>query len=246
MARQEQLPLFEPPSVTAPVAPGPAEEALARLDVPAAGDDPPADSLDAELAAITDLAALEAAARDCRRCGLRAGCRGVVFGEGNPRARLMLVGEGPGATEDELGRPFVGKAGELLDRILAAAGFAREEVYINNVVMCRPPGNRVPAEAEMAACLPWLRARIRIIRPGVIVCLGATAARALIHPQARITQLRGRWHERGGIFVMPTYHPAALLRDPSKKRPVWEDFQQVRDLVRRLATERAQAASEGR
>lgn len=196
---------------------------------------------DAALARITDLAELAAAARECRRCGLRAGCRGVVFGEGNPHATLMLIGEGPGATEDELGRPFVGRAGELLDRILAAAGFTRQEVFINNVVMCRPPGNRTPTDEEIAACLPWLRARIRIIRPAVLVLLGATAARAMLGPAARITQVRGRWHKIGGMLVMPTFHPAALLRDPSKKRPVWEDFQQVRDVVRRIPAERGEA-----
>ncbi len=184
------------------------------------------------LAACSSLAELEAVAAGCRRCPLRAGARQVVFGEGDPHAGLMLVGEGPGATEDELGRPFVGRAGELLDRILAAAGFRRGEVYITNVVMCRPPGNRVPTDAEMAACLPYLWAKIGLVRPRVLVCLGSTAARALIHPQARITQVRGRWLERDGMAVTATYHPAALLRDPSKKRPAWEDFQAIRDRCR--------------
>lgn len=195
------------------------------------GDDP---AFEARLERTGDLDSLAALAVQCHRCGLRAGCRGVVFGEGDPRADVMLVGEGPGATEDELGRPFVGRAGELLDRILAAAGFRREEVYITNVVMCRPPGNRTPTEAEMAACLPYLRAKLRLIRPRIVVCLGATAARALIHPATRITQVRGHWQTVDGLRVMPTYHPAALLRDPAKKRPVWEDFQQIRDLCRRL------------
>lgn len=182
---------------------------------------------------------LAAEARECSRCGLRDGCRGVVFGEGDSHARLMLVGEGPGATEDALGRPFVGRAGELLDRILAAAGFTRPGVYITNVVMCRPPGNRVPTDAEVAACMPFLEAKIRLIRPAIIVSLGATATRALVHPQARITQVRGKWHERGGIALMPTYHPAALLRDPSKKRPVWHDFLQVRELYHRVEDSRS-------
>lgn len=187
------------------------------------------------LAACLTLDDLAAVARDCRRCPLREGARQVVFGEGDPHARLMLVGEGPGATEDELGRPFVGKAGELLDRILAAAGFRRDEVYITNVVMCRPPGNRVPTEREMAACLPYLHAKIGLIRPRILVCLGSTAARALIDPQARITQVRGRWFEREGVAVTATYHPAALLRDVTKKRPAWEDFQAIRDRYRALA-----------
>lgn len=190
--------------------------------------------LDALLDRFTDLADLAEAARGCRACGLRDGCKGVVFGEGDPRATLMLVGEGPGATEDELGRPFVGRAGELLDRILAAAGFRRQDVYITNVVMCRPPGNRVPTDAEMAACLPYLRAKMRLVRPALVVALGSTATRALVHPRARITQVRGTWHRYGGALVLPTYHPAALLRDPGKKRPVWEDFKKVRDAHRRL------------
>ncbi len=173
--------------------------------------------------AIEDLDELARIAAGCRRCGLRDGCTQVVFGEGDPQAALMLVGEGPGQTEDELGRPFVGKAGQLLDRILAAAGFRREEVYITNVVKCRPPGNRVPTDAEMMTCLPYLHAQIRIIRPAILVCLGSTAVRAVVSPSLRISQARGRWHERWGVRIMATYHPAALLRDPSKKRPVWED-----------------------
>lgn len=199
--------------------------------------------LQAHLERFGDLESLAAEAARCARCGLRSGCRGVVFGEGNPRAAVMLVGEGPGATEDELGRPFVGRAGELLDRILAAAGFRRAEVYITNVVMCRPPGNRTPTDAEMAACLPFLRAKLRLIRPRIVVCLGATAARALIHPAARITQVRGRWHVKDGVHVMPTYHPAALLRDPSKKRPAWEDFQMIRDKCRELCRDAGRALS---
>ncbi len=200
-------------------------------------------AFDLHLGRFRDLEALAAEAAGCSRCVLRAGCKGVVFGEGNPHADVMLVGEGPGATEDELGRPFVGRAGELLDRILAAAGFHREQVYITNVVMCRPPGNRTPTDAEMAACLPFLRAKLRLIRPRLLVCLGATAARALIHPAARITQVRGRWHLKDGIHVMPTYHPAALLRDPAKKRPAWEDFQKIRDRYRELCGESGRALS---
>lgn len=202
--------------------------------LPAAPAEEAGPTIDDHLERFDNLAHLEAEAKGCRRCALRDGCRGVVFGEGDPHAAVMLVGEGPGKTEDELGRPFVGRAGELLDRILAAAGFRREDVYINNVVMCRPPGNRVPTDAEMAACLPWLRARMHLIRPAIVVCMGSTAARALIHPRVKITQARGRWHRLGEALLMPTYHPAALLRDESKKRPVWEDFKQVRDACGRL------------
>lgn len=183
----------------------------------------------------SDLDGLAAIAHNCDRCGLRAGCRAVVFGEGHPRARLLLVGEGPGATEDAMGRPFVGKAGELLDRILEAAGFHRAEVYIANVVMCRPPGNRVPTPEEVSACRPYLERRVALMDPPLIVALGATATRALLRPNARITQERGRWHRVDGRWVMPTYHPAALLRDPSKKKAVWDDFQLVREFYRRLS-----------
>ena len=180
------------------------------------------------------LEALRGAALGCTQCALRAGCQGVVFGEGDPHARLMLIGEGPGATEDELGRPFVGRAGELLDRILAAAGFRREEVFISNVVMCQPAGNRTPTPEETAACRPWLEAKLALVAPAIVVALGATATKALIDPAARITQVRGRWFERSGYRIMPTYHPAALLRDPGKKRPVWTDFQAVRDACQAL------------
>ncbi|MDI3281129.1 MAG: uracil-DNA glycosylase [Bacillota bacterium] len=167
-------------------------------------------------------------AKSCHRCSLRGGCRQVVFGEGNPAATLMLVGEGPGEQEDLQGRPFVGPAGQLLDRILAAIGLTRREVYIANIVKCRPPGNRIPLDAEMEACLPLLRSQIRLIKPRLIVCLGATATRGLLDRNLRITQVRGQWFQRDGISYLPTYHPAALLRDPSKKREVWEDFKAVR------------------
>ncbi|MCL6449991.1 MAG: uracil-DNA glycosylase [Acetobacteraceae bacterium] len=192
-------------------------EAEASVPGATAGDSPP-----------LDLAGLAARAAECARCGLRSGCRGVVFGEGPADARLMLVGEGPGAAEDELGRPFVGPAGQLLDRILAAAGLPRERVYITNVVKCRPPQNRLPTPVEVEACRPWLLQQIGLVRPVVLVCLGALACQALLDPGARITRIRGLWQERDGMLVMPTYHPAAVLRDPNKKRPVWEDFKKVR------------------
>ncbi|BCV25538.1 uracil-DNA glycosylase family protein [Gelria sp. Kuro-4] len=168
----------------------------------------------------------------CRRCRLRAGCRRVVFGEGNPQAALMLVGEGPGQAEDEQGRPFVGAAGQLLNNILAAAGIERSEVFIGNVVKCRPPGNRLPLPDEVKACRPYLEAQLRLIRPRIVVCLGALAAQTLIDPAVRITRERGRWVEKDGLLIMPTFHPAALLRDPSKKRPVWQDFQAVLERYR--------------
>ena len=186
------------------------------------------------LAAIARLEDLGAFARGCTRCGLRAGCTNVVFGEGDAHARVCLIGEGPGATEDELARPFVGRAGELLDRILDAAGFRRQDVHISNVVLCRPPGNRTPEDAEVAACRPYLRRRLELIDPSIVVLLGSTPLRALIDGKARITQERGRWYRLEGRWVLPTYHPAYLLRNPSAKKDAWDDFQMVRELHRRL------------
>ncbi|GAV25588.1 DNA polymerase [Carboxydothermus islandicus] len=184
-----------------------------------------------------ELKALREEALACQRCNLRAHAQRVVFGEGNEKALLMLVGEGPGAEEDRQGRPFVGAAGELLNKILDAAGISREEVYIGNVVKCRPPNNRVPTKEEVAACRTFLDRQIELIKPKIIVCLGATAAQALIGPEVRITKIRGIWHEKGEKKIMPTFHPAALLRDPTKKRPAWEDFQKVRDLYFALKKE---------
>ncbi len=183
---------------------------------------------------LMDLESIRARAMACRRCGLRQRAKQVVFGEGNPHAVIMLVGEGPGAQEDELGRPFVGPAGQLLDRILAAAGLQREELYITNVVKCRPPGNRAPDADEVQTCRPILAAQIKIIRPRIIVCLGAVATRALIAPGASITRLRGQWITRAGIHFLPTFHPTALLRDAARKRPVWEDFKALRALYQDL------------
>ncbi|SHE65733.1 uracil-DNA glycosylase [Desulforamulus putei] len=168
--------------------------------------------------------------QNCTRCGLAEGRNKLVFGMGNPEARLMLIGEGPGKDEDEQGLPFVGRAGQLLDRILAAIHLTRQEVYIANVVKCRPPNNRVPTRAEALACLPYLYRQIELIKPAIIVLLGSTALQNLIGPEARITKMRGQWLEsRSGIKIMPTYHPAAVLRDPNKKRPVWEDFQKIQE-----------------
>ncbi len=179
----------------------------------------------------SDLGALARAVEECGRCGLRAGATHVVPGEGNPAARLMLVGEGPGQQEDLTGRPFVGPAGQLLERMLAAIGLKREEVFIANVVKCRPPGNRVPADEEAAACLPYVLARIELVNPEVVMLLGATATRALAGKNLAITKVRGQWFERAGRMYLPTYHPAALLRDPSKKREAWEDLKKVRDYL---------------
>jgi DNA polymerase len=171
---------------------------------------------------------LKEALKDCRRCKLCEQRTQVVFGEGNPEAKLMLVGEGPGANEDVTGRPFVGAAGQLLDKILASVAFTRQEVYIANVVKCRPPGNRLPEPSETQTCLPFLLKQMNIIKPGIVLCLGALATQALVDPRARITAMRGLWSDKAGIRFMPTFHPAALLRDPEKKRPVWEDMKKLR------------------
>ncbi len=190
----------------------------------------PANEID-RCMSLDELAVLAGA---CRNCGLRAGCSGVVFGKGNPNARLMFIGEGPGAEEDRQGLPFVGAAGQLLDRIIAAAGFKTEDVYIANIVKCRPPGNRVPSREEADACRPWLTRQVELINPSIIVLLGSVALQNIIDQNARITRMRGQWIKKAGIEFMPTYHPAALLRDETKKRPVWEDIKQVRDRYHQL------------
>ena len=176
---------------------------------------------------LPDLDAIAREVRDCRLCKLGRTRTNAVPGEGHPHARIMFVGEGPGADEDAQGRPFVGAAGRLLDKIIAAMDLNRKEVFIGNVVKCRPPGNRVPESDEVSACVPYLARQIELIRPDILVILGATALKALIDPKASITRMRGTWLTRSGIMVMPTFHPAALLRDPGKKVLVWEDMNKV-------------------
>lgn len=166
--------------------------------------------------------------KDCRLCRLCEGRTQVVFGAGNPDAELVFVGEGPGADEDAQGIPFVGRAGKLLtDMIQKGMRLKRGDVYICNVVKCRPPGNRTPLLDEAATCEPFLFQQLEIIRPKYIVALGKPAAQSLLRTQAPISRLRGHWHEFRGIKVMPTYHPAYLLRSPEAKREVWEDLQKV-------------------
>lgn len=177
---------------------------------------------------------IEAEIHDCRRCGLCQQRSSIVLGEGNRHTDILFVGEGPGGDEDRLGRPFVGKAGQLLDKMIASIDMKREDLYITNVVKCRPPGNRTPLDEEAQACLPVLRKQYALIRPKIVVCLGATAARYVYDPEARITRDRGKWREKGGVWFMPTYHPAALLRDESKKREVWEDLQSLAEKYRSI------------
>ena len=165
---------------------------------------------------------------DCRRCKLAGGRTQIVFGVGSPTADVMFVGEGPGEEEDRRGEPFVGRAGQLLtDIITKGMGLTRDQVYIANVVKCRPPGNRNPEPDEIAACSPFLRRQIATIRPKVIVALGKFAAQMLAGVETPITRMRGRWHEFEGTKLMPTFHPSYLLRNPAAKREVWEDIQAV-------------------
>jgi uracil-DNA glycosylase family 4 len=168
---------------------------------------------------------------DCRRCKLHEHRKTIVFGEGNPHAKLVFVGEGPGADEDASGRPFVGRAGQLLDKIIVAIGLKREDVYIANIVKCRPPGNRTPERDEVDTCEPFLLRQLAFIRPEVIVALGSPAFQCLLRTREPITRARGEWREWNGIKVMPTFHPAFLLRSPEKKREVWEDMKKVRDYL---------------
>lgn len=174
-------------------------------------------------------AALESAAMACQKCVLAKTRNKVVFGTGNREAKLLFVGEGPGADEDEQGEPFVGKAGQLLNKIIGAMGLKREDVYICNVVKCRPPGNRTPLPDEVAACNPYLTEQIALVAPKAIVALGSPASKALLNTISGIMSLRGRWHAYKGIPVMPTYHPAFVLRQYTEevRRAVWDDMKKV-------------------
>lgn len=171
---------------------------------------------------------LRAAIGDCRRCKLWPGRTHLVFGVGNPRAKLMFVGEGPGRDEDLQGEPFVGRAGQLLtDIITKGMGLRREDVYIANVIKCRPPDNRNPEPDEVASCEPFLKKQIDLIRPEFLVALGKFAVQTLLQSKVPITKLRGKWHSYHGIKLMPTFHPAYLLRNPADKKLVWEDIKKV-------------------
>lgn len=164
----------------------------------------------------------------CTACGLSKTRQNTVPGEGNPDSPdVMFIGEGPGTDEDEQGRPFVGKAGKLLDKMIAAMGYRREDVFIANIVKCRPPNNRVPAEDEMKACMPYLNAQIELIKPKIIVALGKTSVEGLLKRKVAITRFRGTWSELNGIPFMPTYHPAFLLRSPDRKGEAWTDLKAV-------------------
>ena len=177
---------------------------------------------------------LESQVEACRMCGLCEHIQHKVPGQGDHHSPLMFIGEGPGQVEDEQGLAFVGPAGQLLTRMLLAIDLPRDRVYICNVVKCRPPNNRVPEPQEAAACMLHLRMQVALVRPKVIVLLGSTAAKNTLGEDIRITRDRGKWFERKGVWMMPTDHPSALLRDTSKKRDAWEDMQSLRDKLMEL------------
>jgi len=184
---------------------------------------------------IVSLESVRSEMGECTLCKLHKGRHTIVFGVGNPQARLMFVGEAPGEDEDLKGEPFVGKAGQLLTKMIEAMGLGREDVYICNTVKCRPPNNRNPEPDELAACEPFLKGQLASVKPEAIVTLGKFAAQALLRDQTPITRLRGQWREYEGIPVMPTFHPAYLLRSPQEKGKVWDDLQSV---MKKLGLER--------
>jgi len=205
---------------------------FADVDVGAApAARPPSSSSDGDPLGAEDLAVMARRLADCRRCRLCQGRTQVVFGVGDSKARVVFIGEAPGADEDRLGEPFVGRAGRLLNEMLRAIRLRREDVYIANILKCRPPGNRDPQDDETAACLPFLRRQIELIGPRVIVTLGRVAARHLLGTTAPISSYRGRWTTWQATPVLPTFHPAYLLRNPAAKAQAWTDLKQ---LVRRL------------
>jgi uracil-DNA glycosylase family 4 len=169
---------------------------------------------------------------DCKRCKLHRTRKTIVFGEGNQEAALMFIGEGPGYDEDVQGRPFVGKAGQLLTKIIESINLSREEVYITNIIKCRPPQNRNPEPDEIESCNPFLMKQIRVIQPKIICALGTFSAQTLLKTDTKITALRGKLYDLEGIKVIPTYHPAFLLRNPDRKKEVWEDMKKIEELLK--------------
>jgi len=217
------MPTAERPSVAAPPVQAPVAAAPKKVLEAA-----PRRRLSSENAPGTTLETIAAEVLACDACGLCAERQHAVPGEGNgDRPEVMFIGEGPGADEDAQGRPFVGRSGRLLTDMIRAMGYTREEVFIGNIVKCRPPGNRTPTPSEMAWCMPFLLRQIALIRPQSIVCLGLTAARGLLGFDGRLGDIRGQWSDFQGIPVMVTYHPAFLLRDPNRKGDCWRDLQQV-------------------
>ncbi|HZK10254.1 MAG TPA: uracil-DNA glycosylase [Clostridia bacterium] len=171
---------------------------------------------------------IESYAHKCRRCPLHKTRTKLVFGAGNPKADILFVGEAPGFYEDKSGQVFVGKSGQLLDKMLASIDLKREDIYIANIIKCRPPDNRSPTEEESTSCIEFLRWQVKIIQPKIIVCLGAVAAKNIISPDFRVSRQRGVWISRGSYSIIASYHPSALLRDESKKTEAWEDLKKIR------------------
>jgi DNA polymerase len=210
----------------------------AAENAPVIADTAPAESLFGDISPGNELAAsdetlegIHGAIAGCKLCRLWEGRTQIVNSTGNPNAKLMFIGEAPGADEDAQGKPFIGRAGQLLTKIIEAIGMSREEVFIGNINRCRPPGNRAPMADEAATCKPFLLREIAVIRPQVIVVLGATAMQNLLETKAPIGKLRGNFQDYFGIRVMPTFHPAYLLRDPHKKREVWDDMKKVKAVL---------------
>ena len=191
---------------------------------------PPAEDTDVNV--VARFSEMAAQVSTCMKCGLGKSRNKAVFGEGSVETDLMFIGEGPGYDEDQQGIPFVGKAGQLLTKIINAIGLDREDVYITNIVKCRPPGNRDPLPEEAGACHPYLSEQIRLIQPKIICTLGRHASQVILKTTESISRLRGKFHSINGIMIMPTYHPAYLLRNASGKRPVWEDMQKIRDYLK--------------
>jgi len=187
----------------------------------------PSSSKNKVIAKDKGLEALRGEIGDCKRCKLSKCRTKIVFGQGNPKTKLMFVGEAPGRDEDIQGLAFVGRAGQLLTKIIEAMGLKREDVYIGNIIKCRPPENRNPEPDEIKSCIPFLKKQIELIKPEVIICLGKFAAQTLLNTETPISKLRGKWGEFCGTPLMPTYHPAYLLRNPNAKKEVWEDVQLV-------------------
>jgi uracil-DNA glycosylase family 4 len=233
----EPLPVAQPsPTGTSPLSRLPASPPRWRqgcppIPGPGLAVESPGHGLDDELVALETLEAVAQRIRTTHCCALCPHRTNAVPGEGNPNAKLFLVGEGPGATEDAQGRPFVGQAGNLLNGILEAIEVPRDSVYITNIVKCRPPQNRKPLPDEIAACIPYLHRQIEIVQPKVILALGSTAAEAMLAVRKSLAELRGKVHTYNGIPLVVTYHPAALLRNPNWKKPTWDDVRIARQLL---------------
>jgi DNA polymerase len=236
-APREAAPKLAPPPSATPKEAAAMPEPPARVATPDSADLFGAQRCDIQipegLSRQEQLDYLEQAMQPCARCTLRKGAKQIVFGVGHAEAELMFIGEAPGHDEDVQGIPFVGKAGQLLTKIIEAMGMSRDEVYIANLCKCRPPENRAPTPEEMDACRPYLLKQIEIIGPKIICLLGATAVRGLLQSKDSISKIRGQFLLWRGLRVMPTFHPAYLLRNPAEKRAVWEDVQKIRDALRK-------------